>query len=418
MYKKILIIVQSLVLFTITLAMEKSRTSQLSKKRKRTDITKQVKSKVKRTKLSKSTAFLDMTNKYNFMPNFYYGGRPIIKKKNENEYITGELVDLNEKDPIKRDTFAQLIAESHSQGLPYILAVLTTQVDNQTYSRRYQDAGGLVAWMYNQDFTLQDSNRKKYVQTQKPIEMQKYFILYPGNKKFEYLGNQNGILEVTQSYYNTSEQFLEKNLLVNANIATSKDIEILGWMYKKKNKYDLAEKYYLMSLEKDKNNTAAMIGLGVLYFNQGKYDLAEKYLLTALAKDPDNLTIINNLGTLYVEQGEYDQAEKYYLKALEKDKDNLKAMIGLGVLYFNQGKYDLAEKYYLDALEKYPNNAEAMINLVYLFAMNKNLMNKSLAFNYYQQVLQNKKLVEAYSKKYPDRWRIDTKKINKVNHFY
>ena len=80
--------------------------------------------------------------------------------------------------------------------------------------------------------------------------------------------------------------------------------------------------------------------IGIIYDNQEKYDLAEKYYLMAIDKGYENAMC--NLGFLYYNQEKYDLAEKYYLMAIEKGNED--AMCNLGNLYYDQEKYELAEK--------------------------------------------------------------------------
>ena len=54
----------------------------------------------------------------------------------------------------------------------------------------------------------------------------------------------------------------------------------LGLLYENQEKFDLAEKYYLMAIKE--NNSNAMFNLGLLYYNQEKFELALKYFEQAL----------------------------------------------------------------------------------------------------------------------------------------
>lgn len=116
--------------------------------------------------------------------------------------------------------------------------------------------------------------------------------------------------------------------IIYGNIKPSYDdplfLNYVGLYYKyNKRQYDLAEKYYLMAIEKD--NVSSMNNLGILYFDQGKYDLAEKYLLMAVNKS--NPRAMNNLGYVYKKSKSYYFAEKYYLMAIKKN--NINAMNNL-----------------------------------------------------------------------------------------
>ena len=119
----------------------------------------------------------------------------------------------------------------------------------------------------------------------------------------------------------------------------------LGYIYAKQAKYDLAEKYYLMAIEKE--NDVAMYNLGNLYKNQAKYDLAEKYYLMAIEKE--HINAMYNLGNLYNNQAKYDLAEKYWLMAIEKE--NISAMYNLSLMYYIQNRNKKQVKQYINKYE-------------------------------------------------------------------
>ncbi|MDR3218501.1 MAG: sel1 repeat family protein, partial [Dysgonamonadaceae bacterium] len=161
--------------------------------------------------------------------------------------------------------------------------------------------------------------------------------------------------------YDNQEKFdlAEKYFLMAIEKGDSDAMFNLGHLYKNQEKFDLAEKYYLLAIEKGDNK--ALLNLGNLYCNQEKFDLSEKYYLQAIEKGDSNAMF--NLGNLYANQEKFDLAERYYLQTIEKDYPA--AMFNLGLLYYNQEKFGLAEKYYLQAIEK--GNIEGMFNLGNLY---------------------------------------------------
>lgn len=118
-------------------------------------------------------------------------------------------------------------------------------------------------------------------------------------------------------------------------------IHNLALLYEKQNKYELAEKYYLMAIEK--GSIKSMNNLAILYHKQIKYKSAEKYYLMAISNGYINS--INNLASLYYEQNRYDLSKKYYLMAIEKgDTDS---MFNLAWLYAKKGDSELSKRYYV-----------------------------------------------------------------------
>ncbi|MDR0232916.1 MAG: tetratricopeptide repeat protein [Dysgonamonadaceae bacterium] len=116
---------------------------------------------------------------------------------------------------------------------------------------------------------------------------------------------------------------------------------IIGCIYEDQELFDLAEKYYLMAIEKE--NVAAMFNLGNLYYNQEKYDLAEQYYLQAIEKG--DVDAIFNLGGLYGILGRFDLSEKYFLQAIKEGNND--AIFTLAVLYYAQNKNKKQAKQYI-----------------------------------------------------------------------
>jgi tetratricopeptide (TPR) repeat protein len=166
---------------------------------------------------------------------------------------------------------------------------------------------------------------------------------------------------ITDNLINTYDcnQINELNRIVGGNIAEHYDDPILanycGLYYSGEKKYDQAERYYLMAIEKGHIN--AIYNLGYMYKELKKYDHTERYYLMAIEKG--HISAMHSLGCMYKELKKYDQAERYYLMAIEKG--NINAMHNLGVLYYELKKYDQTERYYLMTLTKGSNDLEPTI---------------------------------------------------------
>jgi len=166
----------------------------------------------------------------------------------------------------------------------------------------------------------------------------------------EYFINNNVIIDyhsydkLTPLQINNLFLFMKKDYEINSNCDI--ELNLAGIIARRKKKYDLMMKYYLMAIEKE--NELAMSNLGIYYHDEKKYDLMMKYYLMAVEKRNGNA--MNNLGIYYYEENKYDLMIKYYLMAIEKGNGN--AMINLGYYYYRENKYDLMMKYYLMAIEK------------------------------------------------------------------
>ncbi len=137
----------------------------------------------------------------------------------------------------------------------------------------------------------------------------------------------------------------------------------IGYLYETNyNDYDRAEKYYLMAAEK--NNDEAFYRIGNLYCNKlYNFEKAEKYYLMAIEKK--NILAMYMVGLLYYHNlSDYEKAEKYILMAAENDLPE--AMYFLGLFYKIKNNYEKSEKYYLMAFEKgYLFSSFGLANLFY-----------------------------------------------------
>lgn len=99
---------------------------------------------------------------------------------------------------------------------------------------------------------------------------------------------------------------------------------------------------------------------GVYYECKDKFDLAEKQYLLAIKHNSD--FAMNNLAYLYKKQGIFDSAETYYLTAI--GCGNMRAMYNLAYMYYEQGKLDLAVKYSLMGANEYHVGCKKLLNTI------------------------------------------------------
>jgi Tfp pilus assembly protein PilF len=184
----------------------------------------------------------------------------------------------------------------------------------------------------------------------------------------------------------SQEKKYEEALLKIDEIENEEDgvkFHLKAYCYQRQNKQDLAEKYYILAIDKGYNDS--LNNLGALYLNQCKFELAEKYYLLAIEKEV--VCAFNNLAILYAKQDKNELAEKYYLLAIEKG--DIDSLYSLANLYYNQDKDELAEKYYLLAIEK--GKTSALNNLAELYYYHDK---NELAEKYFLEAI-DKKNVDA-----------------------
>jgi len=121
-------------------------------------------------------------------------------------------------------------------------------------------------------------------------------------------------------------------------------------------KYEEAEKYYKLAIEKDKNYSYPYNGLGNIYISLKKYEEADKYYKLAIEKDKNYSYPYNGLGSLYTDLKKYEEAEKYYKLSIEKDENYSHPYFNLGLLYDSLKKYKDAKEILIKGLEIEKNN--------------------------------------------------------------
>lgn len=189
---------------------------------------------------------------------------------------------------------------------------------------------------------------------------QYYSIINPElAKKYFLMAIENGSIKAIESLgnlYLKQEKFdlAEKYLIESIEKGLVRPIRTLANFYR--NRIDceeLAEKYYLITITKGRFDSIK--DLADLYNEQKKYNLAEKYYIMLIEKE---------LGIDNMKLDEHSLAEIHYL--MKVSDDQIHAMISLGSMYEDQDKYELAEQYYLmaivkgnmDAIDHFENIAE------------------------------------------------------------
>ncbi len=218
-----------------------------------------------------------------------------------------------------------------------------------------------------------------------------YKTLYALGAIHETIGEQEKAIE----YFEKAADEIKKSMDDNED-NVSLVVQYADLM-QKLDRYDEAEKYYLVAIDKDPEQATALYALGAIhermnedqeargYFERAadeikksmddneddvslvvqyadlmqkleRYDEAEKYYLVAIDKDPEQATALNNLGYMWIERGEkLSKAIKLIERALEIEPDNSAFIDSLGWGLFKKGKYK-------DALAKLKEAVEAGAN--------------------------------------------------------
>lgn len=198
-----------------------------------------------------------------------------------------------------------------------------------------------------------------------------------------------GVLYRKQKRFELAEEYLQ--IAVEREQANLEYRMALAKTYEKQNKIDLAETHYILACHIDPISTAAPLKLGLLYLANKKFDVATKYLERFITTEKfvislDNIESIDaevlraeikKLECLKMEQWylkdlarsfckikcRYEEAIKYYTMAFDIAKDDPDIFSDLGDLYREMHRNDLAEFHYKKSLDLGATFATPMIGL-------------------------------------------------------
>jgi tetratricopeptide (TPR) repeat protein len=168
-------------------------------------------------------------------------------------------------------------------------------------------------------------------------------------------------LNVAQVYIQ-AKQFGEAEQAVNKALGYSSKPEeqewprfILGEVYERQKKYDLAEEQFKKVLASDPFNASAANYLGYMLADRGvRLEESVKYIQKALQMEPNNGAYLDSLGWAYYKMNRCDLAAPHLEKAARIISDDPTIREHLGYLYLRMGKDSLAEQEWEHALKDWP----------------------------------------------------------------
>jgi len=129
---------------------------------------------------------------------------------------------------------------------------------------------------------------------------------------------------------------------------------ILGNIYKLKENYPGAEKYYRECLRLNPSSVSANNALGKVFLLQGELDKSEEYLNKAKDLNSKLPNLHFNLAQLAEARGNMDKALEEYLIELENSPHNFGASFNLARIYRQRRQTDKEEEYLKKTMESNP----------------------------------------------------------------
>ena len=108
---------------------------------------------------------------------------------------------------------------------------------------------------------------------------------------------------------------------------------LLGCIYLKQNKENLAGLHFEKALEIDANSWHANYNLGIIYAKQEKYARAKEMFRAALNLNQKHLSSLYNLGTIFLKEGKYREAINELVKAYRINPDHENNRINLNLAF-------------------------------------------------------------------------------------
>jgi putative PEP-CTERM system TPR-repeat lipoprotein len=134
--------------------------------------------------------------------------------------------------------------------------------------------------------------------------------------------------------------------------------EVMGVSHAIKNEPDLAEKYFLQTLQRDPERLSAKIELAALYLASQNFNKGRQLIADIISKDSANVRAYYMLGNLEIAQGNRDKAIDCFKKIYEIKRTESAALYKVGILYIEKGDLDSADKVATDLLRAFPKRSD------------------------------------------------------------
>ena len=126
---------------------------------------------------------------------------------------------------------------------------------------------------------------------------------------------------------------------------------MLGAIYERQKKFDLAEEQFRKALELNPNNAAVLNYYGYMLADRGvRLEEATAMIKRAVTQDPNNGAYLDSLGWAYYRQNKLTEAEESLRKAMERSSHDPTIIGHLGDVYMKLGQTERAAELWERAL--------------------------------------------------------------------
>ena len=118
---------------------------------------------------------------------------------------------------------------------------------------------------------------------------------------------------------------------------------MLGAIYERQKKFDLAEQQFRRILDASPNNASVLNYYGYMLANRGiRLEEATALIQHAVQQDPNNGAYLDSLGWAYYKQNKLSEAEEYLQKAVDRQGSDPTILSHLGNVYLKLGQNERA----------------------------------------------------------------------------
>ncbi len=123
-------------------------------------------------------------------------------------------------------------------------------------------------------------------------------------------------------------------------------LALLGIALLKTSDSPMARESFSKALALNKDETAALYGMGIILFGEGKYQESIDFLQRVLKHRSKDTNVLRNLSEAWKNLGDYEKAQEFLDKAIKLNPKDEQALTDLGTLLAETGQNDTAQKHY------------------------------------------------------------------------
>jgi Flp pilus assembly protein TadD len=162
------------------------------------------------------------------------------------------------------------------------------------------------------------------------------------------------VQERGRKYAEAEESAKKAQQMARSDAEQESSAFMLGAIYERQKKFDLAEEQFRKALAANPNSAAVLNYYGYMLADRGvRLDEATSLIRKALELEPANGAYLDSLGWAYYKQNKLAEAEEFLSKAVDRDAEDPTILGHLGDVYAKMGRMQRAEALWEKALTEW-----------------------------------------------------------------